>query len=101
MSMIVVSHHCSPLLGATMNSSTPGPCPGLMREKQAADWIGVTVRFLQQSRVTGRGPKYVHLSRRAIRYRPQDLEEWVKSRLRTSTSEKPDSEDWPKINPKD
>jgi hypothetical protein len=59
----------------------------LLTEKEAADLIGFTPRFLQNRRLTGESPAYVRISARAIRYRPEDLHEWAADRLRTSTSD--------------
>ena len=59
----------------------------LLTEAEAARRLGFTPRFLQQRRYTGGGPKFVRVSARAIRYRPEDLEVWAADRLRTSTSD--------------
>ncbi len=59
----------------------------LLTEAEAAERLGFTPRFLQNRRARGDGPRYVAVSARAIRYRPQDLEEWAAERLRTSTSD--------------
>ena len=59
----------------------------LLTEAEAAELIGFTPRFLQERRFRGGGPRFVAVSARAVRYRPQDLEEWAAERLRTSTSD--------------
>ena len=59
----------------------------LMTEAQAAAFLSLTRRALQAWRVQGRGPQYVKISARAVRYRPEDLERWVETRLRSSTSD--------------
>ncbi len=64
----------------------------LLTEAEAARLIGFTPRFLQERRFRGGGPRFVRVSARAIRYRPQDLEEWAAERLRTSTSDPGTSE---------
>ena len=60
----------------------------LLTEAEAARRLGFTPRFLQQRRYTGGGPRFVRISARAIRYRPEDLEAWATERLRTSTSDR-------------
>jgi predicted DNA-binding transcriptional regulator AlpA len=60
---------------------------GLVSERQAADFLGVTVRALQKWRVTGTGPTYVRISSRCIRYRRRDLHAWIEARVRSSTTE--------------
>ena len=59
----------------------------LLTEAEAAETLGFTTRFLQNRRHRGDGPRYVRISARAIRYRPQDLSAWAEVRLRTSTSD--------------
>ena len=63
------------------------PAKILLTEKEAAELIGFTPRFLQERRFRGGGPRYVAVSARAVRYRPEDLEAWAMARLRTSTSD--------------
>lgn len=59
----------------------------LLTEAEAAEALGFSPRFLQARRHRGDSPPYVKVSSRAIRYRPSDLEEWSRQRLRTSTSD--------------
>ncbi len=59
----------------------------LINEHEAADYIGHSVRALQNWRIRGGGPKFVKISHRSIRYRRCDLNDWIESRLVRSTSE--------------
>lgn len=59
----------------------------LINEYQAAEFLGLAVKTLRQWRVSGRGPFFVRLSCRAIRYKPDDLQTWVSERRRHSTSD--------------
>jgi len=59
----------------------------LVCEKEAAAFLGYTVRALQNWRLRGGGPLFVKVSARSIRYRRRDLNAWVEARLRASTSE--------------
>lgn len=59
---------------------------GLLREQEAAQLLGFTPRTLQAWRVTGRGPTYIRISSRAVRYRRSDLIAWTEEHRRTSTS---------------
>jgi predicted DNA-binding transcriptional regulator AlpA len=59
----------------------------LLTEAEAARSIGFTERFLQNRRHRGDGPPFVRVSARAVRYRPQDLEQWAEKRLCRSTSD--------------
>ena len=64
----------------------------LIDEKAAADFLGLTDRFMQHRRQQGGGPRYIVISSRCIRYRRTDLRAWSEERLRTSTSD-PGQED--------
>lgn len=59
----------------------------LVDENIAASFLGVTPRALQKWRFLGNGPSFVRISRRAIRYRRQDLIQWSENLIRTSTSD--------------
>ena len=59
----------------------------LIDEKAAADFLGMTDRFMQHRRQQGDGPRYIAISSRCIRYRRIDLRTWSEARLRTSTSD--------------
>ncbi len=56
----------------------------LFDERVAADLLNVKTKTLQAWRVRGHGPKFVKLGR-AVRYRPGDLQEYVRSHLRMAT----------------
>ncbi len=59
----------------------------LINEKAAAEFLGLTDRFMQHRRQQGGGPRYIAISSRCIRYRRIDLRAWSEARLRTSTSD--------------
>ena len=54
---------------------------GNLRERDAANYLGLSPRTLQQWRYLGRGPRFVRVSDRCIRYRMRDLDDWLASRL--------------------
>ena len=58
----------------------------LITERDAADFLGYTMRALQNWRVRGGGPVYVKVSNRSIRYRRRDLQAWIESKLAEHTS---------------
>lgn len=60
----------------------------LLDEKQAAEFLGLQPRTLASWRFTGRrGPKFVRISARCVRYRQQDLNDWTAGLLQSNTSE--------------
>jgi predicted DNA-binding transcriptional regulator AlpA len=58
----------------------------LLNQREAASALRLSERTLQRFRVDGRGPKYVRAGH-SIRYQQNALEEWITSRVRTSTSQ--------------
>lgn len=56
----------------------------LYTSKELAEVLQVTTRTLDYWRLRGAGPDFVVLARNAIRYRENDVEEWLKSRKRQS-----------------
>jgi hypothetical protein len=58
----------------------------LLVEKDAALFLNLSVRTLQNWRVSGRGPCFVKIGRR-VQYRLADLEEYVATCIRRSTSD--------------
>ena len=58
----------------------------IMCVKEAASYVQLGVPTLNRFRVTGGGPQYAKLGG-AVRYRKQDLDDWIAGRLVRSTSE--------------
>jgi len=59
----------------------------LMTTKAAADYLGISMAFLERDRCyTARIP-FVKIGSRTVRYRLEDLEAYLESRLRRSTSD--------------
>lgn len=52
----------------------------------AAEYLKLAQGTLERFRVQGIGPKFMKLGR-AVRYRQADLDQWMESRLVSSTSE--------------
>jgi len=65
----------------------PSEDDALLTEEQTAAFIGVTRRAMQAWRLSGKGPQYVKISSRCIRYRKRELVTWSEKRLQTSTSQ--------------
>jgi predicted DNA-binding transcriptional regulator AlpA len=60
--------------------------PLLLTEAQVADLLAISPRTLQMWRYKGGGPKYVKAGA-AVRYRPADVDDWLASQARLSTSD--------------
>ena len=61
--------------------ASPGYLYELIREDVAGELLGLSIRTLQAWRQDKKGPPYIRVSNKAIRYRRTDLNEWVESRL--------------------
>lgn len=59
----------------------------LLTQKEVAEALSVSERTLEGWRWLGRGPKFVRISGRAVRYRPSAVEEFVARREVSSTSD--------------
>src|SRR4029077_18326537 len=57
----------------------------LLRTADAARRLGVSASFLEKARVNGSGPSYVKIGR-TVAYRDADIDAWVASLVRHSTS---------------
>lgn len=68
-------------------SATVIPHQTLLTPKEAAEFLGLTPRFLEMRRYRGDGPLFIRISGRVIRYRREDLETWVGERVRSSTAD--------------
>jgi len=74
--------------GSSAKQSYPmGFLDQLVNEKEAAAFLGYTMRALQNWRLRGGGPQFVKVSARSIRYRRRDLLAWTEARLRQNTSD--------------
>ena len=66
--------------------------PRYLDTRQAAAYVGLSVKTLEKLRVTGRGPRYAKAGRRVI-YDRRDLDKWVAARKRGFTGESVDADE--------
>jgi len=59
----------------------------LLFTTEAAFLLGLSPRTLEALRLRGGGPPFIAVTPKAIRYRRQDLENWIAARRRVSTSD--------------
>ena len=72
-----------------MTNTLPHPANDpfpLLDTNSAARRMGMSKSFLDKMRVRGDGPKYLKVGNR-VRYRHEDITQWLKGRLLSSTSE--------------
>ena len=68
------------------NDNDPDSLDRRMTEKEAALYLGHSVRTLQKWRGIGGGPEYVRVSARSIRYTRRLIQEWMERRIVANTS---------------
>jgi excisionase family DNA binding protein len=59
----------------------------LLTTAQAADYLRVSKAFLERDRWAGARIPFLKIGSRAVRYRRLDLDEYLKTRVRKSTSD--------------
>ncbi len=59
--------------------------------RTAAKHCGLSKPTLERYRLTGDGPAFLKIGRKCVRYRLEDLNDWLASRLRKSTSDEGDA----------
>jgi predicted DNA-binding transcriptional regulator AlpA len=70
---------------ATME--TPVLSKRVLRQREAAHYLSCSESTLETLRVFGGGPVFVKIGARTVGYIVEDLERWLATRRRTSTSE--------------
>jgi excisionase family DNA binding protein len=58
----------------------------LLDEYEVAAWLSISVRTLRNWRVQGGHIPFIRVGKKAVRYRSSDVEAWLASRVRTSTT---------------
>lgn len=61
----------------------------LATSREVAEYTGLTEAGLAQLRYTGRGPRFIKVTGRQVRYRWADIEEWIERRSAQSTADRP------------
>lgn len=59
----------------------------LLTTKEAAKYLGLSKAFLERDRWAGARIPFLRVGSRAVRYRISDLERYLNSRIKHSTSE--------------
>ena len=59
----------------------------LLNTTQAAHYLGLSKAFLERDRWAGARVPFIKIGSRAVRYRLQDLERYIESCIRKSTSD--------------
>jgi predicted DNA-binding transcriptional regulator AlpA len=69
-----------------MPSNLAGLPQRYLRTPEASTFVGLSIRTLEKHRIYGTGPRYSKLGGRVV-YRLEDLQAWVDSGAKASTSD--------------
>lgn len=67
--------------GTDSQRETHGDPAGLLTTREAAERLGIGRQTLERWRAAGGGPSFVRLGRRSVRYRREDVDDFVRERL--------------------
>ena len=67
-------------------TNAAGMPPRYLRTPEAARFVGLSIRTLEKHRIYGTGPRYSKLGGRVV-YGLEDLQGWVDSAVKASTSD--------------
>ena len=73
-------------LQTTNTGTNRSPADDVLKDREAAEYTGCSVSTLAKRRMTGDGPRFIKIGR-SIRYRRGDLDAWLASHMRNSTTE--------------
>ncbi|QTP55429.1 helix-turn-helix domain-containing protein [Billgrantia sulfidoxydans] len=59
--------------------------PKLMNQRELANYLGKSTAWCERARWAGEGPRFIKLGRH-VRYRADDVLEWLEENARTSTT---------------
>ena len=65
------------------------PARPLATDKDFANFAGLTIGQIAQLRYLGRGPKFIRVTGRQIRYRWEDIEAWLDTRTCMRSDQRP------------
>jgi predicted DNA-binding transcriptional regulator AlpA len=64
-----------------------GPKDALLSTSQLAQWLGVSIQWLEIGRHRGYGPQFIRVTGRIIRYKRSDVLAWLDERAHRCTAE--------------
>jgi len=73
---------------ASVDGQALAPEARCLTERQTAQVLGCSTALLRKWRRIGKGPSFVRLVQRLVRYRLADLEGWLNSQEKLTTNQK-------------
>ena len=72
-----------------MSDKEAAPAPArFLRAAEAAQYLSIAKSTLDKMRLSGNGPPFYKIGPRVVAYAKRDLDGWMATRLRSSTSDK-------------
>jgi len=84
-------HHLDRRAARLFDEGSTGQPDDRRSTAELAGWLGVSNQWLEIGRSRGYGPKFVRIGPRRVRYRRNDVLEWLAERSYQCTSEYPNS----------
>jgi predicted DNA-binding transcriptional regulator AlpA len=82
-----IKHHHLDRRAEKIAAVVDGADDDLLTTREVADWLGMSLQWVEIGRTNNFGPKFTRLGPRSIRYRRGDVVAWLKSRTHSSTAE--------------
>jgi predicted DNA-binding transcriptional regulator AlpA len=83
----LLNHHHLDRRAGELTAAGVGNLDDLLTTKHVAAWLGVSVQTLEIWRCKRKGPPFVRLGPRSIRYRRGDVLAWLAERVHACSSE--------------
>jgi hypothetical protein len=79
------SHHLDKR--ADLITASPGNDEEMIDTRELANWLRVSIQWLEIGRMRGYGPAFIKIAPRCIRYRKDAVRTWLEERAHASTAE--------------
>jgi predicted DNA-binding transcriptional regulator AlpA len=82
----MLKHHLDRRADAIANADSGG-ADDLLSTREVADWLGVSIQWVEIGRSKKYGPPFKRLAPRTVRYLRADVLKWLKARTHASTAD--------------
>jgi predicted DNA-binding transcriptional regulator AlpA len=87
MSNLTPARHNLDRRAEQLASTGAGAADDLLSTRELADWLDVSIQWVEIGRHAGYGPRFRRIGPRRIRYLRADVMEWLDDRAHASTAE--------------
>jgi predicted DNA-binding transcriptional regulator AlpA len=85
-------HRRHGVINADLSAAHGIRAQNILRGRDAANYLQISLRTLDGWRIKGGGPRYIKLKNKIILYRLADLDEWLTSQERNHTHDTGDTD---------